>query len=183
MHLKKDAKIGKNTCTRSSFKCWNPRSFRGAKSPDPPTRLCPDPAGDLGGPCILRLFWMIHQNKHSGFSFCFWTTDESRITKDGRHAGAAQVPCWVRAKPGGGIRGLRPPEAPRISAFEGASGTCIFNFYVSFCTQVTCLTWPISILPQGADLTCLRHLGVHVLEFFVESGWLSLWHIIMLLCI
>ena len=81
MHLKKDAKIGKNTCTRSSFKCWNPRSFRGAKSPDPPTRLCPDPAGDLGGPCMTAIFcdsWFICCSKTKWKPWMFILVDHSK---------------------------------------------------------------------------------------------------------
>ena len=29
----------------------------------------------------------------------------------------------------GGSGGFDPPEAPRISAFEGASGACIFTYF------------------------------------------------------
>ena len=41
-----DAKIGKNTCTRSSFKCWNRRSFQVSFAPPPldprPSVVIPD---------------------------------------------------------------------------------------------------------------------------------------------
>jgi len=44
-----------------------------------------------------------------------------------------------------------------------------------FVLRFTCLTWPSSILPQGADLTCLRHLGVqyrkrHTMTDHRDSG-------------
>jgi hypothetical protein len=39
--------------------------------------------------------------------------------------GAGGCPCPLV----GGSGGFDPPEAPRISAFEGASGACIFTYF------------------------------------------------------
>jgi hypothetical protein len=55
------------TCTRSSSKCWNPRSFRGALPPPwSPTRLCQDPPTiccDSWFICCSKTKWKPWMNK------------------------------------------------------------------------------------------------------------------------
>jgi hypothetical protein len=84
MHVKKDAKIGKNTCTRSSFKCWNPRSFRGVKPLDPPTRLCPDPPGwpPAPQPSFVILDSSVVQKQNENPECLFWWIIQNSLNVD-----------------------------------------------------------------------------------------------------
>jgi hypothetical protein len=60
MHVKMDAKIGKNTCTRSSFKCWNARSFWGALPPCSSHRALPGQTWGPVWPPGHLLWFLIH---------------------------------------------------------------------------------------------------------------------------